>query len=117
MKTIVFAGSAWLLTSVAAPAEPTFKKDIAPIFKRRCTKCHGLFIKQKGLSLRSLKALRKGGESGPVIVPGSPEKSLLVKQLDLPVTDLKRMPPVSEGAGLTGEEKSLIEEWVRAGAK
>jgi hypothetical protein len=56
----------------AISAAPTFKKDVEPVFKAKCTKCHGLLLQQKGLSLRNLKSAIKGGESGAVIIPGKP---------------------------------------------
>ena len=107
----------YIMTSAVGAEGPTYKKDIAKVFKAKCTKCHGLLVKQKGLSLRNLKSIYKGGESGAVIVPGKPEASLLVKQLSLPASDPKRMPPVSEKAQLTAAEKQLIAAWIKAGAR
>ncbi|MGK0187403.1 MAG: hypothetical protein ACI9R3_003190 [Verrucomicrobiales bacterium] len=101
----------------AGAAPPNFKKDIAPVFKAKCTKCHGLIVKQKGLSLRNLKSTLKGGESGAVVVPGKPEKSILLQQFSLPETNPKRMPPITEKAQLTAGEKKLFEDWIQGGAK
>ncbi|MCB1095282.1 MAG: c-type cytochrome domain-containing protein [Verrucomicrobiales bacterium] len=109
-----FAG---VSSPTAISAAPTFKKEVGAVFKAKCTKCHGLLLKQKGLSLRNLKSALKGGESGAVIIPGKPDESLLLKQFALPKTDPKRMPPITEKAQLTAAEKKLIEEWIRAGAK
>lgn len=106
------------LASLEATAgAPTFKKDVAPVFKAKCNKCHGLLVKQKGLSLRNLKSALKGGESGAVIIPGKPDNSILFQQFSLPVTDPKRMPPITEKEQLTSAEKKLIREWIRGGAK
>lgn len=99
------------------PPAPTYKKDIAPIFKAKCTKCHGFLVKQKGLSLRNLKTIRKGGDSGPVIVAGKPQASLLFQQFSLPKNNPKRMPPITEKAQLTQAEIKQIEAWIRSGAK
>ena len=108
----------WFSVGVLSSAEPpTFKRDIAPIFKAKCQKCHGFLVKQKGLSLRSLKSIRKGGESGAVIVPGKPESSILVQQLSLPTKNPKRMPPATEKLQLTAAEKKLIARGVKAGAR
>lgn len=118
MRSLI--GSIFFFVMVAGIADakpPTFKRDISPIFKAKCTKCHGTLVKQKKLSLKSLKAVLKGGESGAVIVPGKPRASLLVTQLSLPAKDPKRMPPVAEKAQLTAAEKKLIASWVAAGAK
>jgi hypothetical protein len=59
------------------PREPTFEKDIVPIFQARCWKCHGA-DKQKGdLDLRSKAALLRGGESGPALRVGVAAPSML----------------------------------------
>ena len=102
---------------ITIAGSPTFKKDIETVFKAKCTKCHGLLLQQKRLSLRNLKSTLKGGESGAVIIPGKPDESILFKQFSLPKTDPKRMPPIAEKEQLTAEEKKLIGDWIRAGAK
>ena len=80
---------------------------LAPLLKEHCIKCHGGAKQRGGLDLRSLKGLLEGGDSGPVFVPGHPEKSRLVTQLR-PGAD-PHMPPKSQ---LGGTEISQFEEWV-----
>lgn len=46
-----------------------------------CTVCHGLRKQEAGLSLVNRDAMLRGGRSGPVIVPGHPEQSLLLKRI------------------------------------
>src|SRR4051794_38389587 len=49
----------------------TFEKDVRPILKQHCFLCHGEEPKPKGgLDLRTVKMMKKGGESGPVLKPG-----------------------------------------------
>src|SRR3982751_3073019 len=56
-----------------------FEQRIRPLLVEKCNACHGA-EKQKGsLRLDSREAMLKGGESGPAIVPGKPEDSLLVE--------------------------------------
>ena len=105
------------LSSIAHATEPTFKKDIRPILKAKCTKCHGFLVKQKKLDLRSLKAVLKGGESGPSVIPGDPAKSPLIAALSLPKNDIRRMPPAAEKDQLTPDEITLLNKWVKTGAK
>src|SRR3954452_4115960 len=102
----------WLacVSALGAPA-PTFEKDIRPILKAHCFDCHGEGEKLKGgLDLRLRRLMLKGGEDGPVIVPGKPNRSLLFKLVDsgeMPKRDKK----------LTREQVSLIKQCVATGAK
>ena len=59
----------------------TFDKDITPIFKSSCTGCHGASVKMKGVNLSSEDSTLKGGESGPVVVPGKPDESILYQKV------------------------------------
>ena len=58
-----------------------FDRDVAPIFKSNCTGCHGSSVKMKELNLSTEDTALKGSESGPVIVPGDPEQSILFKKV------------------------------------
>ena len=93
-----------------------FEEKIRPVLVEQCHKCHSAeAASQKklkgGLALDSRESWQKGGESGPVIVPGKPEQSLLIKSLHH-VDDLK-MPPKGK------LPKSVIadfENWIKMGA-
>src|SRR5678815_5467810 len=64
--------------SVFGAAPPTFEKDIRPILKAHCFHCHGEGEKLRGgLDLRLRRLMLKGGDNGPVLIPGKPDKSLL----------------------------------------
>src|SRR5437764_2075006 len=96
---------------VVAAAPPTFENDIRPIRKSHCFDCHGEGEKLKGgLDLRLQRLMLKGGDDGAVIVPGKPEKSLLVKLVlsgEMPKRDKK----------LTPEQVAMIKTWIVTGAK
>src|SRR5438045_1679091 len=100
-----------LLFPSAHAVTPIFEKDIRPILKAHCFDCHGEGEKLRGgLDLRLRRLMLKGGEDGPVIVPGKPEKSLLFKMVhsgEMPKRDKK----------LTREEVALIKQWIAGGAK
>ena len=73
--------------AVPAFATPTpeqiefFETQVRPVLAEQCYKCHGP-EKQKGdLRVDSLQALLKGSEQGPVLVPGKPEESSLIKSI------------------------------------
>jgi hypothetical protein len=55
--------------------------DVLPILLRRCTACHGLRRQEGGLDLHTRAGLLRGGKSGPAVVPGKPEESLLIKNI------------------------------------
>jgi hypothetical protein len=90
-----------------------FEKKIRPIFVERCYKCHSAQAEKVkgGLLLDSREGLLKGGDSGPAIVPGDPEKSILIKAIRQ--TDELRM-PVKEK--LPDEQIADFVAWVKMGA-
>src|SRR5262245_37390983 len=60
---------------------PQFEKDVLPILTARCLKCHGADKFKAGLDLRTSAGMLKGGESGPALVPGSADRSLLFQMV------------------------------------
>ncbi|MBL9213031.1 MAG: PSD1 domain-containing protein, partial [Opitutaceae bacterium] len=82
-----------------------------------CYPCHSVEAgKSKGdLRLDTRDALRKGGASGPAIVPGDVEKSLLIEAIRYRKDDLQ-MPPPDDGGKLSAEKIALLEQWVNLGA-
>ncbi len=92
-----------------------FEKKIRPVLVKECYGCHSTAKAKKprgGLLLDSREGLRKGGDSGPVIVPGRPAQSLLIKVLGH--GDPKRaMPPKKK---LDEAVVRDFEEWIRQGA-
>ena len=97
-----------------AQAKTDFTKDILPIFKENCLKCHGA-EKQKGkLRLDSREAALKGGKGGPAFVAGDAAKSDLIRRISLPKTDDDFMP--AEGDPLAKEKIDLLKAWISEGA-
>ena len=91
-----------------------FESKIRPLLIERCYECHSARSEKikGGLRLDSGKAVLKGGDSGPVIVPGDVEKSLLIKAVRYSDKDLQ-MPPKHQ---LAAPEVALLEKWVKMGA-
>src|SRR5689334_16990855 len=92
-------------------SSPTFEKDVRPILKAHCFECHGEGEKLKGgLDLRLRRSMLKGGDDGPVLVPGKPDKSEIFKMVqsgDMPKREKK----------LTREQIEVIKNWIASGAK
>jgi len=113
VTTLHAAGAA-----TAAPAEDAkiafFEKTIRPILIQRCYECHSVEAgKSKGgLLIDSRDAILKGGDSGPAIIAGNPDKSHIIESVRYQNQDLQ-MPP--KGAMPAAEVKAL-EEWVKMGA-
>ncbi len=89
-----------------------FEKKIRPVLVKHCYKCHSAQAKKVkgGLLLDTRDGLRKGGASGPVIIPGDPAGSLLLKALRH--EDLE-MPP---GVKLPDAVIADFQSWIKQGA-
>jgi len=102
----------------AAPDDPAslefFEKKVRPVLVDRCYSCHSADAKKLkgGLRLDSREAALKGGDTGPSLVPGNPEKSLLVEAVAYGNVDL-RMPPKGK---LPAAQIADLTEWVKRGA-
>ena len=91
-----------------------FEKSVRPLLAKHCYKCHSKkATKVKGgLYLDSQAGWMDGGDSGPSIVSGSPEKSLLIKAVKYEDEDIE-MPPKEK---LSDSEIAILTRWVRMGA-
>lgn len=92
-----------------------FGDVVQPILQAKCISCHKEGKIKGELRIDHLEGLQKGGKSGPFVVPGDFEKSLLIQRINLPEDDKKHMPPKNK-AQLTDEELLILGEWVAAGA-
>jgi mono/diheme cytochrome c family protein len=114
----------------AADTDVDFAKDIEPIFKESCVKCHSLDPnkpKKKaagGLRLDDKAGAMKGGKSGVDIVPGKAKESLLYELLLGPHKDnddeIPAMPKAKKGEEfkpLAQDKIDLIQKWIDQGAK
>jgi hypothetical protein len=89
-----------------------FERRIRPLLIERCLKCHAGEKARAGLRLDSREGWAEGGRSGPAIVPGAPEESLLIRAVRWSDDELK-MPPKER---LAPAEVALLERWVAGGA-
>ena len=88
-----------------------FLSKVMPVFSANCLGCHG-DPAQAGLRLDSRESLLKGGRSGPAIIPGDPERSLLIQAVRQDHATLK-MPPAGR---MPDENIANLYQWVKDGA-
>ncbi|HXT02486.1 MAG TPA: c-type cytochrome domain-containing protein [Elusimicrobiota bacterium] len=136
MKTTLLVLAAVAVSSVHAFAADAakkvdFAKDVAPIFKANCVKCHGTDpnkpMKRPAakLNLQSEADALKPGKSGNDVVPGDAKNSLLFKLLAGPVTvpqddgtvdkEIDPMPKVKKGekwVAMKPEDVAVIQQWI-----
>lgn len=108
--------AASLLQSTALAADLTFfENKIRPLLADQCYSCHSVKAEKTkgGLHVDSLEALLKGGDSGPALVPGDAEKTLLIKAVRYTDENLQ-MPP--KGKKLSERQIADLMQWVKAGA-
>lgn len=98
----------------AAKREVDFNKDVQPLFKDHCYKCHGSSRQEAGLRLDRRDDALNGGDGGPIFVVGKSEESKLIKYVAAVDPDVV-MPP--EGDKLSDEQIGLLRAWIDQGAK
>ncbi len=97
----------------AAPSDAEFfESKIRPLLTAHCMECHGEEKQKGGLRLDSRAGWTKGGESGPALVPGNVQASLLLKAVHYLDPNLQ-MPPKRR---LSDAQVGDLEQWVRRGA-
>ncbi len=108
-----------LFASIVSPAIAAeridYLKEIKPILSGACYQCHSETQQKGGLRLDTGANALKGGEKGPVIVPGKNEESLLIKAVSGTAKDLPRMP--YKKTPLDDEKIALLKRWIDEGAK
>jgi mono/diheme cytochrome c family protein len=111
-------------TTNAAPAPPQaaltteqaafFEKNIRPVLANNCYGCHSADSKAAGgLLVDSRETLLKGGRSGPAIIPGDPDDSLLLKRIHL--SDEKHRMPKDDDP-LQKSDVDNLTTWIKEGA-
>lgn len=90
-----------------------YLRDIKPILRSRCYACHGALKQEMGLRLDSAALMLKGGESGPAVIAGDQQGSLILQRISTNDESV-RMPP--EGKPLTPDEVAKLTRWVQQGS-
>ena len=98
-------------TLFASEQSDFFEKEVRPVLAKNCFACHTATA-LGNLSMTSGEALRKGGNSGPAIMPGQPDESLLIQAVAHTHPRLK-MPPSGK---LSDAEIGALKKWIADGA-
>ena len=110
-----FSGRATPAPPTAPPPTPEqtqfFETKIRPLLAENCYPCHNKDTQQGGLRMDGREWLLKGGETGPSLVPGSADKSLLITAVHQ--TGTLKMP---KGGKLSPLQQADLAAWVSMGA-
>lgn len=102
-----------LAMPLCADEPPSFAKDVAPILAANCAGCHAANVKMGTLDLDTFEGLQKGGHSGPVVVPGKSDESLLYLRISGKVAPSMPL----NGKQLADGDIQTIRKWIDLGAK
>ncbi|MEQ1904946.1 MAG: DUF1549 domain-containing protein, partial [Pirellulaceae bacterium] len=91
-----------------------YVRDVRPILKTKCATCHNEADANAGLRLDSAVKVMKGGDSGPVVVPGKSGESRLIHAV-MQTGDLK-MPPPEDAKPLDESQIETLRRWIDQGA-
>jgi mono/diheme cytochrome c family protein len=95
----------------AGPGDDFFENKVRPVFAAQCNSCH-VDREAGGLSLASREAVLKGGDTGPGMVPGDPDKSLLL----IAVHQSGELKMPKKAPKLSNADIDTLAEWVKMGA-
>ena len=96
-------------SATQAAREHFFEQNVRPLLAEKCYSCHGDKKQKGGLRLDSLEAILKGGESGPAVVAGKPDESLIVEAINFLGPE---MPPNGK---LSPAKVAVLTQWVLMG--
>ena len=93
-------------------ANKFFETDVRPLLSKHCFECHGEKKQKGGLRVDHIGYLKTGGDTGPALVPGDPEKSPMIEAVRYKNKDFQ-MPPKEQ---LPEAEVAVLEKWIKLGA-
>jgi ankyrin repeat protein len=116
--TLLLILTAWGLLAAETKLPPPadfkidFEKHVQPLLAQKCHSCHGEEVRQSGLRLDKRQNALRGGDYGPVIIPGKSAESKLIRRLVSGDGGLQ-MPPTG---ALSNEEIGILRAWIDQGA-
>lgn len=97
-----------------AASKVDFVKDVQTLLETKCLECHNTSKVKGELLMDTIANLIKGGETGPGVVPGQPDKSEIIKRILLPAGHDEIMPP--KNGPLAAAEIDILKRWIAEGA-
>ena len=98
-----------------ARKRPVTQHDIVPLMLLRCTACHGGRRREADLDLRTKASMLKGGKSGPAVVAGKPQESLIVKRIEAGEMPPKRLLVSVSVKPMEEPELAKLKRWIEEG--
>ncbi len=111
LAVLAIVGSRVAHAEISPNALAFFESKVRPLLIERCNECHGEKKQKGGLRLDSKEGWQKGGDTGPALVPGRPDESLLIQAVRRQNPDLQ-MPPKAK---LAESEIETLVQWVKMG--
>jgi hypothetical protein len=118
LPVLLLADVAGVVQARAAETQVSFSQDIGPLLQWRCGACHkpgGAGFQKSGFDLTSYEGVMKGTNFGPMVIPGDPESSNLMRLIDWRVSAEIRMPHGNKKLSVC--DRDVIRDWIRQGAK
>ena len=115
-RTLLILASSIPILPAEDPVD--FNRDIRPLLNKNCTTCHG-GVKQAGevSFIFREEALGKGESGKPVVVPGDPAGSEMIRRIKSKDPEEKMPPPEEHPHGLEPQQIVMLERWIKEGAK
>lgn len=114
MRLAALLVAAGAVAAAQSPEIEFFERRIRPVLVERCEVCHSSRLEEPMGNLRvdSREGLLAGGASGPALIPGSPDRSLMIKALSY-LDPVLKMPPTGKLPDRVVED---FRTWIAAGA-
>jgi uncharacterized membrane protein/mono/diheme cytochrome c family protein len=117
-KTLIPLNPSLQLGKLQGTIQPNQKQDLGieamHILQNHCYDCHSAKKSKGKLRLDGIAFILKGGENGPAIEIGHPEKSEMIRRIKLPASHDDAMP--TKGKRLSKQEIEILEIWIQKGA-
>ncbi|MDX1983605.1 MAG: PSD1 and planctomycete cytochrome C domain-containing protein [Bryobacteraceae bacterium] len=105
----------WIESETGKP--PVGERDVQAILSAKCWVCHGRREQRGGLDLRTQASMLKGGKSGPAVIAGDADSSLLVKRIAAQQMPPPKLQEQYSVRGLRDDELAKVKQWIGEGAK